>query len=279
MKSRWAWVVGTLSSAVGACGIAGRAIMDTIGLANLPDDAGTALQAFTAFVLWLASMGPVSAYIVNGALLFVGISTLAYQRANALRAKHAEQFSDKAAFALALQAAADKEAPLIGELGNFIRGDVRLTYERALEFLWAVDKAITTTIGGEQYSLPTWGAIRDLLLVSALKGSTLRSLGSPSFPKHGTLYLMQHQLYDELERYNSVMAEIISHATCEYSELDFDSREYRSWLDADRNLRKKFVGIAARAEFTELCTLVRPTRGEKERLEWQEAIKKRVNTR
>jgi hypothetical protein len=278
MKSRWAWVVGTLSSAVGACGIAGRAIMDTIGLANLPSDVGSAARAVVNFVQLLASMGPVAAYVMNGALLFVGISTLAYQRANALRAKHAEQFSDKAAFALALQGAADKEAPLIAELGNFVRGDVRLAYDRALDFLWAVDKAITTTIGGEKYSLPTWGAIRDLLLVSALKGSTLRSLGSPSFPKHGTLYLMQHQIYDELERYNLVMAEIISHVTWEYSDFDFGSREYRSWLEADRNLRRKFVGIAARAEFTELCTLVRPTWGEKERQEWQELIKRRANT-
>ena len=45
--------------------------MDTIGLANLPGDAGAAARAFGAALLWLASTGPVGAYVLNGTLLVI----------------------------------------------------------------------------------------------------------------------------------------------------------------------------------------------------------------
>lgn len=58
MRLPWRLAVGVLSGVTGALGLAGRVIMDTIGLANLPEDASSAAQALEKTVLWLISTRP-----------------------------------------------------------------------------------------------------------------------------------------------------------------------------------------------------------------------------
>ncbi len=147
MRQPWGWVVGVLSSTAGACGIAGRAIMDTIGLANLPSDAGSGAQAFAAAVLWLASTGPVGAYVFNGLLLVVGV-----------------------------QKASEVEAPLVKEMGDLVRGKIVNSYDHALEFLDIVDKEVGR-MGSLWLDEPQqlWQAISKVILKPFLQGFNLRS--------------------------------------------------------------------------------------------------------
>jgi hypothetical protein len=278
MRLSWGWIVGLPSSVVGACGFAGRAIMDTIGLANLPGDAGAAARAFGAALLWLASTGPVGAYVLNGTLLVIGILTLGYQRAVTVRAKNAEKFSDKAAFALAIQSAADREVPLVREMGDLVRYKIVGCYDRALDFLAVID-AEAERVGSPWLKEPKeiWIAISRLIITPFLLGAKLCSLASPDFPMHGTLYLFQHELYVEMERYNSVMLVIMRYATVDRFNINFHGGVYRKWLEADMTLRQGFVDLCVRGDFPELSRLVRPNWGEKEREEWKSWVKERVS--
>ena len=244
MRRLWLWAFGFLSSAAGACGIAGRAIMDTIGLANLPEDAVSAVRTFQAAVLWLASTGPVGAYVFNGALLFMGALILGYERAFALRAKHAEKFSERAAFALAIQSAADREVPLVKEMGDLVRDKIVNCYDKALDFLELMDvevERVGSLFGVEPKEI--WQVISPLVVRPFLLGTNIRSLSSPAFPMHGTLYLFQYQIYMEMERYNDNMAIIMRYATMKRFDVDFNGKTYKRWLEADATMRQAFVGL------------------------------------
>jgi hypothetical protein len=252
--------------------------MDAIGLANLPGDAGSGAQAFAAAVLWLASTGPVGAYIFNGLLLAVGVLTPGYQASNALRAKHVDEFSDKAAMALAIQKASEAEVPLVREMGDLVRDKIVGCYDRALDLLSVVDDEVER-VGSLWLDEPhqLWQAVSQLNIRPFLLGTNLRSLASPAFPLHGTMYLFQHELYVEMERYNAVMAIIMRHATQDRFDVDFKGGAYRGWLEADIAMRRAFVGLCVRGDFPELSRLVRPNWGEKEREEWKTWVNRQAS--
>jgi hypothetical protein len=180
--------------------------------------------------------------------------------------------------ALAIKKTSDAEVPLIGELGNFVRGKSIACYDRALEFLSVVDGQMDKT-RALYYSNPDalWLAISRLIVRPFLCGTSIRALASPSFPLHGSFYLFQHQLHAEMERYNAVMATVMRSATSDIIDVDFHCKEYRLWLEADHAMRRAFVDLAVRGEFTELCRVIRPNWGDQERKEWNEWIKKRMS--
>lgn len=278
MRRAWIWLFGILSGAAGACGAAGRLIIDTVGLANMPADTESALGVFRAALLWLASTGPVGAYVTSAAFLVIGLAVISFQMYQSARIRNAERFSDRAGLAIAIQSAMSAEVPLIGELGSFVRSEVRICYDRALDFVRLVDRLMEEH-GKTYFSQPNdlWLAVSNLLIKPVLSGSALRSLASPSFPTHGTLYLFQHQLYDELERYNTVMSMVMRIATDEILPFDANGKEYRLWTEADTDMRRKFIELSTRSEFPELCNLVTHKWGEKERQEWDQWISSRVS--
>jgi hypothetical protein len=237
--------------------------MDTIGLANLPGEAGSAAEVIKAAVLWLASTGPVGAYLLNGSLLLVGILILGYQAATVV-------------MALALQAESASQAPLIRELGNFVRSSMIACYERALQFVDAVDKEMDDK-GPRYMSEPqqSWRSISDTVVRPFLHGTNLKVLASPAFSTHSNLYAFQHELYVQMETYNRVMSIVMQTATRDILDIDFNVEEYRSWAGSDESMRCGFIRISARGKFSELCTLVGPTWGEKERKEWKGWVEKR----